>query len=225
LLQAYFCVIHHDEIFPDTQHLPTFNSYAIECHLHRIPHLSERFLAFNDDTFATRPIPVTSQFRDSVPVMYGAPWLNIYTPPMCLPSRAYDCAVARARNLGAPGLFFLAFHPLHQFKAYSRSFYAQVCTDPATASELHVTSATRIRSPTDTDPGALVVNAGLQVGAIVIEDPALFQSRVVALGLGAGQKLWTGDEMAVCINSNFDGCNSDAYIQFARDFDLTPFEI
>ena len=29
-------VISHNEIFPDKSHLPTFNSMAIEVHLHRI---------------------------------------------------------------------------------------------------------------------------------------------------------------------------------------------
>ena len=44
-------VIHHKDIFLDPSHLPTFNSMAIECHLHRIPGLQEYFLYFNDDVF------------------------------------------------------------------------------------------------------------------------------------------------------------------------------
>ena len=32
-------------------HLPTFNSHSIECHLHRIPGLSEQFIYSNDDMF------------------------------------------------------------------------------------------------------------------------------------------------------------------------------
>jgi len=44
-------LITHDEIFPDPAHLPTFNSCAIEMHLHRIPGLSPRFIYFNDDFF------------------------------------------------------------------------------------------------------------------------------------------------------------------------------
>lgn len=37
------------EIFPNKSHLPTFSSPAIECHVHRIPNLSEKFLYLNDD--------------------------------------------------------------------------------------------------------------------------------------------------------------------------------
>lgn len=44
-------LVTHAEIFPDPADLPTFNSCAIEMHLHRIPGLSPRFLTFNDDFF------------------------------------------------------------------------------------------------------------------------------------------------------------------------------
>ncbi len=44
-------LVKHSEIFPDQSHLPTFNSLAIETHLHRIKGLSKRFLYFNDDMF------------------------------------------------------------------------------------------------------------------------------------------------------------------------------
>lgn len=36
-------------------HLPTFNSQSLECHLHRIPNLSEQFIYFNDDMFIGAP--------------------------------------------------------------------------------------------------------------------------------------------------------------------------
>lgn len=42
-------VVFHDEIFPDVSVLPCFNSYAIECCLHRIHGLAEHFIYFNDD--------------------------------------------------------------------------------------------------------------------------------------------------------------------------------
>lgn len=42
-------VIDHEEIFKDPSHLPTYNSHAIGSQLHRIPHLSNKYLYFNDD--------------------------------------------------------------------------------------------------------------------------------------------------------------------------------
>ena len=47
-------LVPHDRIFGDTENLPTFNSVAIECQLHRIPGLSERFIYINDDVLILR---------------------------------------------------------------------------------------------------------------------------------------------------------------------------
>jgi hypothetical protein len=44
--------IDHPDLFQEfEEHLPTFNSHAIESHLHRIPDLAEHFIYSNDDTF------------------------------------------------------------------------------------------------------------------------------------------------------------------------------
>lgn len=47
-------LVSHSDIF-DADHLPTFNSSAIECRLHRIPGLAEHFIYFNDDVFLGMP--------------------------------------------------------------------------------------------------------------------------------------------------------------------------
>lgn len=47
-------VVTHREIWSDEGTLPTFNSHAIEAHLHRIEGLTEHFLYFNDDVFLGR---------------------------------------------------------------------------------------------------------------------------------------------------------------------------
>ena len=44
-------LIKHSQIFPNKEDLPTFNSHAIECHLHRIPNLTENYIYINDDVF------------------------------------------------------------------------------------------------------------------------------------------------------------------------------
>jgi hypothetical protein len=54
-------VVSHEEIWPDTNGLPTFNSHAIEACLHRIPGLAEHFLYLNDDMVLGRPV-ATEQF-------------------------------------------------------------------------------------------------------------------------------------------------------------------
>jgi hypothetical protein len=47
-------IVRHEDFIP-AEYLPTFNSHTIECHLHRIPGLSEHFIYFNDDMFLLRP--------------------------------------------------------------------------------------------------------------------------------------------------------------------------
>src|SRR5262245_58109530 len=42
-------VIHHDQFFAHNEDLPTFNSFAIVCNLHRITGLSRHFLYVEDD--------------------------------------------------------------------------------------------------------------------------------------------------------------------------------
>ena len=49
-------LIKHEEIFQNKTHLPTFNSAAIETHIHRIKGLSKYFVYFNDDLLLTKPI-------------------------------------------------------------------------------------------------------------------------------------------------------------------------
>jgi hypothetical protein len=49
-------VIFHDQVVQDSDVLPTFNSHAIETFLHHIPGLAEKFIYFNDDCFAGRPV-------------------------------------------------------------------------------------------------------------------------------------------------------------------------
>eukprot|EP00662_Eupelagonemidae_sp_cell21_P042208 gene42208-20399_t len=43
-------------MYPNKTHLPVFASPTIECHLHRIPGLSRRFIYLNDDTFFGAPL-------------------------------------------------------------------------------------------------------------------------------------------------------------------------
>lgn len=55
-------LIRHEDIFPDPECLPTFNSHAIESCLHRIPDLAENFIYFNDDVFLNNETTVSSFF-------------------------------------------------------------------------------------------------------------------------------------------------------------------
>lgn len=61
-------VFHHD--FMPPQHLPTYNSRAMEMYLHRIPGLSERFLYGNDDMFPLSLLQETDFFIGPLPCQH-----------------------------------------------------------------------------------------------------------------------------------------------------------
>ncbi len=49
-------VVNQNEIFPNPDWLPNYNSAAIESQIHLIPGLSEYYLTANDDTFLGKPV-------------------------------------------------------------------------------------------------------------------------------------------------------------------------
>ncbi|CAM4798950.1 unnamed protein product [Rotaria magnacalcarata] len=69
--QSQLRVISTQEIM-DYRYLPTFNSHAIEANLHKIPHLKEFYLYFNDDYILGSPVFIEDFFIDGrCPVIYG----------------------------------------------------------------------------------------------------------------------------------------------------------
>ncbi|CAF3593696.1 unnamed protein product [Rotaria socialis] len=69
--QSQLRVISTREII-DNRYLPTFNSHAIEANLHKIPHLKEFYLYFNDDYILGSPAFIEDFFTDGrCPVIYG----------------------------------------------------------------------------------------------------------------------------------------------------------
>ena len=59
-------LVKHEDYMPK-ECLPTFNSCAIELHMHKIKGLSEHFVYFNDDVFLNRPIKPDYYFKSDLP--------------------------------------------------------------------------------------------------------------------------------------------------------------
>lgn len=59
-------LVKHEDFMPK-ECLPTFNSCAIELHMHRIKGLSEHFVYFNDDVFLNKPIKPNYYFKHGLP--------------------------------------------------------------------------------------------------------------------------------------------------------------
>lgn len=54
----------HSDIFPDLSSLPTFNSFAIDSCVHRIPGISDRFIRFSDDFLVINYTPPEALLGD-----------------------------------------------------------------------------------------------------------------------------------------------------------------
>lgn len=54
-------IVYHEDIIPK-EFLPLFNAMSIEMFIHKIPGLSEEFVYFNDDFFATQPLEYSDFF-------------------------------------------------------------------------------------------------------------------------------------------------------------------
>lgn len=91
-------LVTHQAIFPDSGDLPTFNSHAIELHLHRIPGLARRFLYFNDDVFLGAPLAAADFIDpDGRQQVYLEPWPAAPRPAAA--QSAYDQAMLATRYL------------------------------------------------------------------------------------------------------------------------------
>ena len=60
-------MVKHSDIFPNTDVLPVFNSFAIEMNFHRIDGLSEQFIYFNDDMFVLKKLTKEHFFIQGLP--------------------------------------------------------------------------------------------------------------------------------------------------------------
>ena len=70
-------IIDHTDIIPE-KYLPTFNSHVIECYLHKIKGLTEKFIYFNDDFFVNRSINKNFFFFNEQPIITGEYKINKY---------------------------------------------------------------------------------------------------------------------------------------------------
>jgi len=59
-------IVFHED-FLEKDNLPVFNSHAIECNIHKIKGLSDRFIYFNDDTFILSEMKPTDFFVGYAP--------------------------------------------------------------------------------------------------------------------------------------------------------------
>jgi hypothetical protein len=81
--RSKLALVDHRDIFAGhEQHLPSFNSLAIESLMHRVPGLARQFVYFNDDFMLIKPVKASDFFRQGKPVLHGR--------RMAMPDRRWD---------------------------------------------------------------------------------------------------------------------------------------
>jgi hypothetical protein len=140
-------IVRHEELFPNRDDLPTFNSHAIESHLHRIPGLSEHYLYFNDDVFlgnSVHPEDFLSELTGQL--IYLEDWI---LPSSLDEGSAMDRAIAHTQDL-----LNARFHVKRRRRAishtpqlYRRSIVREL--EDIWTQAFRLTSRHRFRSPDD----------------------------------------------------------------------------
>lgn len=162
-------MVHHDQMMaPDI--LPVFNSNAIECHLHNIPGLVERFVYLNDDMIITKPLDIRDVFDGlGRPVLHGSTRMMFKFPPMCKASDAYYCMQQRARNTESSLMW--TFTAWHQFKTYTKTWYKDCVEHHRALLESTNSFSSRFRSSKEVWIVQLLSLYGLCRGLVSLPDP------------------------------------------------------
>lgn len=168
-------VVRHEDFIPE-EYLPTFNSHAIEIHLHRIPGLSDDFIYFNDDMFPLRALGPEHFFPRGRPaataamsaLSVGDSMNHAVLNGIDLINRNYDKRAVIRRNVTGwftprygprfvlqnllllPWPRFTGFHNLHLPQALRQVTFARVWE--AGQHRLEQTSRSRFRRATDVNP-------------------------------------------------------------------------
>lgn len=141
-------LVTHREVFRDLGLLPSFNSNAIEMHLHRIPGLARRFLYLNDDVFLGAPVAPGDFFLPD-----GGQRVFLQDAPLPSDTRAgsaRDRSCAHTQRVAdrvwgpppAPRLL-----PAHAPQPYDRDRLARL--EELIPVEFHLTASHRLRAPDD----------------------------------------------------------------------------
>lgn len=92
-------IVDHKDIFLNQEHLPTFNSMAIEANLHHISSLHERFLYFNDDVFLTSKTADNDFFTPEGKIKIFLSDHKLLVGPVCSDDNGYYAACKNTANL------------------------------------------------------------------------------------------------------------------------------
>lgn len=178
-LFPHITIVDHTTLFTDLyeDHLPTFNSHAIECHLHRVPGLNEHFIYANDDTLLGDYVEPEDFFQSderakiflspSYPMYSELPQnkyiqVSAYVGAQVNTNRVLDQIFGKERRK--------RMRLKHQMKPLRKSMFEFCWNDENMGAELFNTSSTKFRSLEDIDPTCLVSYVSLKKHKAVTAD-------------------------------------------------------
>jgi hypothetical protein len=185
-------VVDHREFLPE-EHLPLFNSRAIEARLHHVPGLAEHYLYLNDDFLFGRPVRPELFFSGNGVTHFFPSTARIRPGPATPEDTGIDATARNGRDLIAR--LFGPPAPEHKFKhtphANTRTRTAEI--ESRIPDELARTVSHPFRHHTDVSlPSAFAHHYGWRTGTAVPsriryaylflgEDPSTVEARLAAL--------------------------------------------
>jgi hypothetical protein len=217
-------VVHHDEFIPKT-YLPTFNSFAIQSWLYKLPGLSEQFVCFDDDTFFMREAPRDLFFGQDERLRYHfagrlprrrrvrrkgtSPWTNSLVNSADLLNE-----IVRGPH---PGF-------IHGAKLFRKRDCEEVIARWPDIFEQ--TWRSRFRAHNNVSLDALLPQYAVAMGRAEAAGPAATRAEVAYLGLEKSalwNRFWLGAigrrrPIMVTLNDNFGPCPQQGAVEVARRF-------
>lgn len=204
--------VRHEEIFPDSSVLPSFNSHAIESCLHRISGLSENFIYFNDDFFLGQPC-LPRDFFDEYgrAIAYFEPYGLTYPDEISADTPDYIVATKNSSQL-LHGMFQSRPRRLHKHVPYAlkRSVLEEI--ECRLDDAFQATRSSKLRSSTDINVASfLCQHYSSATGRAVSADVKSFTAKPSNI-----KKLLNNGSVRykfVCIN---DGGNSSSDLMYKK---------
>ena len=142
--------VEHENIFPNEEMLPTFNSHAIESCLHRIPGLSEKFIYLNDDFMLSQPC-LPSDFYDETgrSISYFEPYGMVYPDTKLLDIPDYMQASINSHKLIKKNYPKYEARNLHRHVPYSLNKSILMELEEKYPEAFFLTRSSKLRSNTD----------------------------------------------------------------------------
>ena len=201
-------LIRHTLLFGQHRsHLPTFNSQAIECHLHRIPDLSETFIYMNDDFFIGKDLQWSDFFTGQGHPVYSLTGFlptGVKSDSKSKHACAYinvqqllDKMYPRKRNTSRQ-------YPAHQACPLLKSTFDEMWTNAISSKSCVRTSQSRFRENDNIYPIGLIIYMNIYQGKFEKREKVTVCHQLASLVafLTVAKKIASLRPDLFCINDN-----------------------